>query len=212
MASRFSDGCSKRSSIGRKISALEPSSLQLAIYPLLAPYTLVPGSLFGLVTFSHKIGLYDIQGPIAVVKNIFILPDLEDRLPVDLDDVMPLHSFLAPVETCKDRIAALETLKPTTSWERTTAAGQGHDDGVLLGGRGFGVAMTALIDYLSSEYGSTFAQATVAVRAGVWVDIFAITDEYTDLASLKYLSIESGGSLFLYANMDDYTLPQDMQV
>lgn len=61
------------------------------------------------------------------------------------------------VETCKDRIAAaLETLKPTTSWERTTAAGQGLD-GVLLGGRGFGVAMTALIDYLSSEYGSTFA-------------------------------------------------------
>ncbi|KAG6528736.1 hypothetical protein ZIOFF_010921 [Zingiber officinale] len=202
---------------------------------------LVPGSLFGLVTFSHKIGLYDIQGPIAVVKNIFILPNLEDRLPVDLDDVMPLHSFLAPVETCKDRIAALETLKPTTSWERTTAAGQGHDDGVLLGGRGFGVAMTALIDYLSSEYGIRYKTfwgtvaskredadlallpeqtpfykdlifATVAVRAGVWVDIFAITDEYTDLASLKYLSIESGGSLFLYANMDDYTLPQDMQV
>ncbi|RRT81023.1 hypothetical protein B296_00022761 [Ensete ventricosum] len=58
------------------------------------------------------------------------------------------------VETCKDRIAAaLETLKPTTSWERTTAAGQGLD-GVLLGGRGFGVAMTALIDYLSSEYGN----------------------------------------------------------
>lgn len=61
------------------------------------------------------------------------------------------------VDTCKDRIAsALETLKPTTSWERTTAAGQGLD-GVLLGGRGFGVAMEALFSYLGSEYGSTFA-------------------------------------------------------
>lgn len=61
------------------------------------------------------------------------------------------------VETCKDRIAsALETLRPTTSWERTTAAGQGMD-GVFMGGRGFGVAMEALINYLGSEYGSTFA-------------------------------------------------------
>ncbi|WOL03496.1 protein transport protein SEC23-like [Canna indica] len=246
------------------VAAVDLSSseefLELVKSALLAALeALVPGSLFGLVTFSHKIGLYDVQGPIAVVKNVFIPPDLEGRLPVDLEDVMPLFSFLAPVETCKDHIAAaLETLKPTTSWERTTAAGQGLD-GVLLGGRGFGVAMTALIDYLSSEYGSTFALArvfaflsgppdygagqldtgrygeqyaskredadrallpeqtpfykdlaAVAVQAGVCVDIFAVTDEYTDLASLKYLSIESGGSLFLYANMDDSTLPQDM--
>lgn len=55
-------------------------------------------------------------------------------------------------------------------------------------------------------------QAANAVQAGVCVDLFAITDEYTDLASLKYLSIESGGSLFLYVNMDESTLPQDMWV
>lgn len=59
--------------------------------------------------------------------------------------------------TCKGRIAAaLETLRPTNSWERSTAAGQGLD-GVLLGGRGFGVAMEALLNYLGSEYGNTFA-------------------------------------------------------
>ncbi|KAJ6897371.1 protein transport protein SEC24-like [Populus alba x Populus x berolinensis] len=52
--------------------------------------------------------------------------------------------------------------------------------------------------------------AVVAVQAGVCVDIFAVTNEYTDLASLKFLSIESGGSLFLYSNTDDSTLPQDM--
>jgi len=61
------------------------------------------------------------------------------------------------VDTCKDRIAAaLETLRPTSSWERGAASGQ-EEDTVLLGGRGFGTAMSALIDYLSSEYGSTFA-------------------------------------------------------
>lgn len=50
----------------------------------------------------------------------------------------------------------------------------------------------------------------MAVQSGVCVDIFAVTNEYTDLASLKFLSIENGGSLFLYTSSDDSTLPQDM--
>lgn len=58
-----------------------------------------PGSLFGLATFSHKIGLYDVQGPVPVVKNVFIPPDVDDTLPMELEDVMPLLSFLAPVST-----------------------------------------------------------------------------------------------------------------
>ncbi|XP_065867015.1 protein transport protein SEC23 D isoform X2 [Euphorbia lathyris] len=232
---------------------LTKSALQAALEAL------PPGALFGLATFSHKIGLYDVQGPIPIVKNVFIPPDTEGTLPVELEDVMPLLEFLAPVETCKDKItAALDTLRPTTSWERTTGAGQGID-GVLMGGRGFGVAMEALFKYLGSEYGNTFALArvfafisgppdygagqldtrrygeqyaskgedadrallpeqtpfykdlaAVAVQAGVCVDIFAVTNEYTDLASLKFLSIESGGSLFLYSNTDDSTLPQDI--
>jgi coproporphyrinogen III oxidase len=70
---------------------------------------------------------------------------------------MPLLQFLAPVETCKDRIAAaLETLRPITSWERSAGAGQGMDS-VLMGGRGFGTAMEALFNYLGSEFGNTFA-------------------------------------------------------
>ncbi|KAL3752313.1 hypothetical protein ACJRO7_013033 [Eucalyptus globulus] len=246
------------------VAAVDLSSseefLELTKSALLAALeALGPGSLFGLATFSHKIGLYDVQGPVPVVKNVFIPPDSEGRLPLELEDVMPLLQFLAPVETCKDRIAsALETLRPTTSWERSTAAGQGLE-GVLMGGRGFGVAMESLFNYLGSEYGTTFALArvfaflsgppdygagqldtrrygeqyasrgedadrallpeqtpfykelaAVAVQAGVCVDIFAVTNEYTDLASLKFLSIESGGSLFLYTSTDDSTLPQDM--
>ncbi|KAK9170393.1 hypothetical protein Syun_002533 [Stephania yunnanensis] len=216
--------------------------------------SLAPGSLFGLATFSHKLGLYDVQGPVPVVKNILIPQDSDETIPISLEDVMPLISFLAPVETCKDCIAAaLETLKPITS-----VAGQ-EIDGILLGGRGFGGAMEALFNYLGSEYGTTFALArvfaflsgtpdygagqldtrrygeqyaskgedadrallpeqtpfykdlaAVAVQAGVCVDMFAITNEYTDLASLKFLSIESGGSLFLYSSTDDSTLPQDI--
>ena len=58
---------------------------------------LSPGSLFGLATFSHKIGLYDVQGPVPVVKNVFIPPDAESKLPLELEDAMPLLQFLAPV-------------------------------------------------------------------------------------------------------------------
>lgn len=55
------------------------------------------GALFGLATFSHKIGLYDVQGAIPVVKNVFIPSDTEDTLSLELEDVMPLSQFLAPV-------------------------------------------------------------------------------------------------------------------
>ncbi|KAI3523257.1 hypothetical protein L1887_01317 [Cichorium endivia] len=233
--------------------------LELTKSALLAALeALAPGSLFGLATFSHKLGLYDVQGPIPVVKNVFLPADSDGSLTIELEDAMPLFSFLAPVETCKDRIAsALETLRPTSSWD-STGGGQGLDR-ILLGGRGFGLAMETLISYLGSEHGSTFALArifaflsgppdygpgqldtrrygeqyaskgedaelallpeqtpfykdlaAVAVQAGVCIDILAVTNEYTDLASLKFLSIDSGGSLFLYPNTDDSTLPQDM--
>lgn len=56
------------------------------------------------------------------------------------------------------------------------------------------------------------AQAANAAESGVCVDLFVITNEYTDLASLKYLSIESGGTLILYSNTDEATLPQDLYV
>lgn len=143
-------------------SAASEEFLELVKSALLAALeALAPGSLFGLVTFSHKIGLYDVQGPIPVVKNVFILPESDGQLPVSLEDVMPLLAFLAPVESCKDQIAtALDTLKPTTSWERSTPTVQGWD-GMLLGGRGFGSAMEALVSYLSSDYGNTFALARV---------------------------------------------------
>ncbi|RYR70569.1 hypothetical protein Ahy_A03g017040 isoform E [Arachis hypogaea] len=154
---------------------------------------------------------------------------------------LSLHCWqLWKVDTCKDHIAsALETLRPTTSWERTTAAGQSLD-GVLIGGRGFGVAMEALCNYLGSEYGNTFALARIfaflsgppdygagqldtrrygeqyaskgedADRALLPEQTPFYKDLYTDLASLKFLSIESGGSLFLYTSTEDSTLPQDM--
>lgn len=68
-----------------------------SIFSLFCIAALGPGSLFGLATFSHKLGLYDVQGPIPVVKNVLIPPDTEGTLPIELEDVMPLLQFLAPV-------------------------------------------------------------------------------------------------------------------
>ncbi len=56
------------------------------------------------------------------------------------------------------------------------------------------------------------AQAANTAQSGVCVDLFVITNEYADLALLKYLSIESGGSLLLYSNAHEATLPQDLYV
>ncbi|XP_048557303.1 protein transport protein Sec24B-like [Triticum urartu] len=246
------------------VAAIDLSSseefLELVKSALLAALeALSPGSLFGILTFSSKIGLYDVQGPITIVKNVFIPPDSDGTLHVDLKDVMPFCSFLAPVGTFKDRIAeALETIKPIASWERATTASQVQDH-ALHHTRGFGVAIDALVNYLSVENGTTFELARIfaflsgppnygagqldarsngdhntgkvvdsnntllpeetsfyknlaasAVQAGACVDLFAITNEYTDLTSLKVLSVESGGSLFLYSNTDESTLPQDI--
>ncbi|KAK3144834.1 hypothetical protein QOZ80_4AG0318480 [Eleusine coracana subsp. coracana] len=245
------------------VAAIDLSSseefLELVKSALLAALeALPPGSLFGLLTFSSKIGLYDVQGPIPVVKNVFISHDLDGGLHVDLEDVMPLCSFLAPIDSCKDSIAeALETIKPISSWEVAASTSEGQNHG-LHHTRGFGVALDVLANYLSSEYGNTFELARIfaflsgppnygagqldttsfeehnagkagdtdyvlqeqgtfyknlaasAVQAGVCVDIFAITNEYIDLASLKILSVESGGSLFLYSSTDESTLPQDI--
>ena len=88
--------------------------------------------------------------------------------------VYPQFSTMLQVEICKDRIAsALETLRPTNSWERTTAAGQGLD-GVFLSGRGFGVAMEALFNYLSSEYGNTFALGMISYKDSIICSILLV--------------------------------------
>ncbi len=76
---------------------LELCSWKVEFSPLFCIAALGPGSLFGLATFSHKLGLYDVQGPIPVVKNVLIPPDLEGTLPIEIEDVMPLLQFLAPV-------------------------------------------------------------------------------------------------------------------
>lgn len=81
-----------------KVEELLNIALIFLIFFLLQLFLLV--HFLGLLppTFSHKLGLYDVQGPIPVVKNVFIPPDAEGgTLTFELEDVMPLLQFLAPV-------------------------------------------------------------------------------------------------------------------
>ncbi|KAJ7981176.1 protein transport protein SEC24 [Quillaja saponaria] len=178
--------------------------------------SLGPGSLFGLATFSDKLGLYDVQGPIPVVKNVFIPADTEGTIPIELGDIMPLLQFLAPVETSLFNYLGSE-YGSTFALARACAFLSGPPDygAGQLDTRRYGEqyaskgedADRALLPEQTPFYKDL---AAFAVQAGVCVDIIAVKDEYTDLASLKFLCIESGGSLFLYTSTDDSTLPQDM--
>lgn len=61
------------------------------------------------------------------------------------------------MDVYKEQISdALDTLHPTSNWERTTAAGQPGDGSGGVGGRGFGTAMTALLKYVGGDENQLF--------------------------------------------------------
>ncbi len=52
--------------------------------------------------------------------------------------------------------------------------------------------------------------AGAAASAGVCVDLFCVTEEFMDLASLKFLTLATGGNLLLYDGPQTASLPQDL--
>ncbi|KAH8945942.1 hypothetical protein BDL97_12G067200 [Sphagnum fallax] len=171
-----------------------------------------PGSLFGLVTFS----------PIPVVKHIMIPADMDGHIPVDLEMAMPLCAFLAPgidgvTMGGRGFSAAMDALIKYLGTEHGVMFAMGPPD-----------YRTGQLDTqrYSEQYASKRIDADKALlpeqtpfykdlaantaQSGVCVDLFVITNEYADLALLKYLSIECGGCLLLYSNTNEATLPQDL--
>ena len=77
---------------------------------------LAPNALFGLVTFSDKIGLFDVKGKRPCVK-VVPLPEgaSEEYVNGVLNEVLPLKWFLAEVEDHKDAFStAIESITPTS--------------------------------------------------------------------------------------------------
>uniref|UniRef100_A0A0D9ZKH9 Sec23/Sec24 helical domain-containing protein n=1 Tax=Oryza glumipatula TaxID=40148 RepID=A0A0D9ZKH9_9ORYZ len=179
------------------VAAIDLSSsedfLELVKSALLAALEAIPpGSLFGLLTFSSKIGLYDVQGPIPIVDG------------------------------CKDRIAeALETIKPTSSWEITATASEVQDH-ALHHARGFGLAMDAVVNYLCTEYGTriftflsgppNYGPGQIETRSDVDHNAAKMLgSDHTFISEqTNFYTNLSGGSLYMYSSTDESTLPQDI--
>lgn len=91
-----------------------------------------PDALFGIVTFSDRVGLYDIQGAVPSVRHVAVSED--GPLIMPLEDALPLERLLAPVGKFKEELAAaVETLAPTVDDARRAAAAA-MAGGATLGG------------------------------------------------------------------------------
>ncbi|KAK3249379.1 hypothetical protein CYMTET_41189, partial [Cymbomonas tetramitiformis] len=128
--------------------------LELVKSALLAALEALPSvTLFGLVTFSHKLGLYDVQGSIPVVKSVPI-PTSSTRPEdlVELAEAMSLDRLVAPLDKFKEQIAAaVETLRPASSWEYPIVPGEKSGaEQAESGMRNFGGAMDALLDFVGA--------------------------------------------------------------
>jgi len=157
---------------------------------LAALEALPPGSLFGLVAFSHKISLYDVQGDVPVVKNVPIPSSglAEDKL--ELEDVVPLKRLLAPIGKYKENIvAAIETLRPVPPWEQQagTAEISGDDASDVEGGRAFGGALEALMDYFGTQ-----PEVRVPTRRGTLASMAAEEGEMMSYATTHLVAFLAG--------------------
>jgi hypothetical protein len=89
-------------------------------------------SLVGLMSHLMQIGLWDVKAANPFCRNVPVFPSGDVMCP--LEDVVPLRSLLAPLETHAEQvIAALDGLQP-------------RQTGLL----GLGPALHALLDYLVS--------------------------------------------------------------
>ena len=75
---------------------------------LAALEALPPASRFALVTFSHKVGLYDLQGDTPVLKRVPLNPTNQ----LELEQAMPLSRLLARVQDYKVCAPSREELSP----------------------------------------------------------------------------------------------------
>ena len=90
-------------------------TLELVRAALLAAVEAVgPHALFGVVTFSTRVGLHDVTGPAPAVRHVPV--SSRGHVAVPLEDALPLRRLLAPVGRHKDAIvAAVESIASVAS-------------------------------------------------------------------------------------------------
>lgn len=125
---------------GEETLELTRSALQAAVEAL------PPAARFGLVTYSHQLGLYEVApGGGMSVRYVQLLEEDAAPTAMELEDALPLTALLAPVGEAKDAIVAgLDSLQA----EPFDSAETGELE-QLAGGRSFGGAVQAVLRYLS---------------------------------------------------------------
>ncbi len=91
----------------------------LTVTVVLVRTALPPSSLFGLVTFSDRIGVYDLRSPIPHIKHIAI-PESGD-CSLGLEELVPLSNSLVEVPLCHAIFRSLPTPCPLRSYARAAS-------------------------------------------------------------------------------------------
>ena len=73
-----------------------------------------PGTLFGLATVSHRLGLWDLQGPAPVVRYVPLAAGSTPAVcSLALAAALAPEAFLAPIDRWRDEIeCAMEAMRP----------------------------------------------------------------------------------------------------
>ena len=73
-----------------------------------------PGTLFGLATVSHRLGLWDLQGPAPVVRYVPLAAGSTPAVcSLALAAALAPEAFLAPIDRWRDEIEfAMEAMRP----------------------------------------------------------------------------------------------------
>jgi len=125
-----------------------------------------PRCWFGMIVFSHKLGVFDMRGSVPHVKFTRIPTD-EGPLPIALEDILHLDDFLVRLSEKKDNVAAaIESLSNLVSvpayavpplGTMSSGSAESKDAAGYAKGtvedtpRGFGAAIEGVVAYLTSE-------------------------------------------------------------
>lgn len=210
------------------VAGSDGGSMDLIKNCLLAALEGIPrGSLFGLVTVSGTIGVFDLGGSsrIPVVRHIVVPEDSNDGDVLGIQELLPLSHFLVPYDDAHEEVilGAIESLHRLLSPGRRAVGAavrsvvdyfgsfrdlRGARVGLFLSGRpNYGVG-SLVSERLMDIDAETRFYDDLARRAAslLTIDLFCVTEqagETMGLASLKFLPLRTGGVLVKRVNPQD---------
>jgi len=129
-------------------------TLELAQHGLTAALESLPADGYvGLITFSDRIGLFDLTSTEKPHVKYLTIPNDEFGCQIGLEEIFPLSNFFVEVGVFKQNIEmAIAILSQPSTWVSTLNE---QNPSQIIEKRGFGATIAALVDYLNSFSSST---------------------------------------------------------